>query len=195
MERITRILDIYSIIDQQVAAFQLRTGLRCPTGCGICCPGAEVYTSSVEMLPAAKELLLQGHIQLWLERIQTRATSGLCAFFNQEELEKAGHCGLYAYRPAVCRLFGFSTIRDRRGNRILSTCRTVKSKQTAELANALEHQHEAPCLTDFSPLIIGIDPAAAHLVPINSALHQAILAVGLYTQFANSEKLTTRSAA
>ena len=195
MERIARILDVFSQIDQQVAAFQLRTGLRCPTGCGICCCSTEVYTSRVEMLPAAKELLLQGEPQFWLERIQARDTSGLCAFFHQQKLEKAGHCGLYAYRPSVCRLFGFSTVRDRKGNCVLSTCKELKSQQPAELANAIEHQHEAPCFIDYSTLISCIDPSAARIVPVNDALQQAILTVGLYMQVAHGEKLTTHSAA
>lgn len=195
MELIARIMDVYAQIDKQVAAYQLLTGLRCPNGCGICCIDAEVYTSRMEMLPAAHELLLRGEAQPWLERIQSDGLAGLCVFYRKHDIENTGHCDLYAFRPSVCRLFGFSSVRNRTGQRILSTCKRLKTESPHDVAKASEHQDEAPGLSQYSSLLMGFDPSANRLMPINDALRQAILMLGLQMQMNHDEKLGTHSAA
>ncbi|MDA8137339.1 MAG: YkgJ family cysteine cluster protein [Desulfobacteraceae bacterium] len=194
MQLITRIVEVYSQIDQQVTTFQLRTGLRCPAGCGRCCPEAEVYTSPMEMLPAAHELLLRGDSQSWLERVR-KIKDGLCVFYQRHPIDQDGHCGLYALRPSVCRLFGFASVRNRLGQRVLSTCKLLKKNHPSDVAKAIEHQQEAPCFSQFTAQLIGIDPSASRLEPINIALREAIQTLGLQMQLAHGEKLGSNSAA
>jgi Fe-S-cluster containining protein len=195
MELLYKIMGVYAQIDQQVATFQLRTGLRCPNGCGICCPEAEVYASSIEMLPAANELLLRGESQLWLETIMAAGPDGICVFYQKNVLNATGHCDHYSLRPAVCRLFGFASVRNRLGERVLSTCKVLKTNFVQDTAKAVEYQNEAPCFSQFSPLLMDIDASATRLLPINEALRQAIMRLGLQMQMAHGEKLSTHTAA
>jgi Fe-S-cluster containining protein len=194
MQKIARILEVFSQIDQQVAAFQLRTGLRCPNACGRCCPEAEIYTSSIEMLPAAHELLLRGNFQSWLERVQNERQEGVCVFYQKHTIDNAGHCEFYALRPSVCRLFGFASVRNRLGQRVLSTCKILKTTHAEDVAKAIKLQNEAPCFSQFTPLLMDIDPTANQLLPINAALRQSILTLGLHIQMAHGEKLGAHSA-
>ena len=60
MEIVSQVMDLYTQIDKAVAEFQLKCGLRCPSGCGACCPTANVETTILEMMPLALEILRRG---------------------------------------------------------------------------------------------------------------------------------------
>jgi Fe-S-cluster containining protein len=194
LEQINR---VYTRIDNQVKTFQLKTGLRCPNGCGTCCPTADVQVSILEMLPAAYEILRQGTSADWLERIDADPAGAVCVFYGHQPAPDAqGHCGFYVYRPAVCRLFGFATVRNRAGTRELSVCMQAKNADPAVVAAARAHQAGAPCFSDVCTEISLLDmPLGARLMPINQALRRALLKLGLSMHLAQNEKLGAISAA
>lgn len=195
METVSHIVAIYAQIDLQIATFQVRTGLRCPGGCGLCCPEAEVFTSSLEMLPVAHEVLCRGESEIWLQRIQDHGPKSLCVFYRQQIDAAAGHCSFYNLRPSICRLFGFAAIRNRWGDLMLSACRHLKKSNPEEVARACAHQSEAPCFSHFGTLLAAVDLSAIRQVAINEALREAILRMGLYMQIAKEETRTINSAA
>lgn len=188
---------LYARIDQQVKAFQLKTGLRCPNRCGVCCPTVEVHASVLEMLPAAHEILCRGATAHWLERIEAGDGTGVCVLYERQPAPEApGHCGFYAFRPSVCRLFGFATVRNRSGQRELSVCRQVREADPPAVAAARQHQAEAPCFSDVCTEISALDMSiGANLMPVNEALRRAILRLGLSMQLSQSETLGVISAA
>jgi len=197
MELISRVMDIYSHIDHEVAAFQLKTGLRCPTGCGACCSSQTVAATVVEMLPAAHEILCRGeagrHIAL-LEKEQDE--DRICVFYQKDlPADAAGHCGMYALRPAVCRLFGFTAIRDRLSALKLAACRHLKQIDPKAVHRASKHQTQAPCYGHYGTALIALDIQNHHPLPINTALYQAIMRIGLNMQISHSQMLGSATAA
>lgn len=196
MEIVSRVKTIYAEIDQQVVAFQLATGLHCPNGCGSCCADADVHTTTLEMLPGAHEILCRGESAFWLERIQAQVPDKECVFYQHHPAAEAqGHCAIYAMRPAICRLFGFAAVRNRKGALELAACKHLKQSNPEDVARARAHQSQAPCFIYFGTLLETIDLSASALMPINEALRCAILRLGLQMQMSHSEALGTTSAA
>lgn len=196
MEILTQISTIFAQIDQQVAAFQLATGLRCPNGCGSCCATTDVYTTPLEMVPMAHEILCRGEAQSWLDRIQAQNEDHICVFYDRSPLPDAsGHCSHYTLRPAICRLFGFAAVRRRDGSLELAACKHLKQSHPQDVLRAKVLQNQAPCFTHFGTLLKTLDLSATDLMPINVALRQAIFRLGLHMQMAHSEDLGTTSAA
>ncbi len=194
---IREVQDLYDEIDRSIAAFKLATGLRCRQDCGQCCPGAQIRVAMVEMLPAAAFLLKAGSIDECLHRLS--AAGDTCVGYSPEPLpENGGHCLFYPYRPTVCRLFGFSAMRNRTGILELSTCRPIRQDFPEAVSRAealLASEESVPLLTGFSQRLFGLEPSA-HLMPINHALAQAIERCGLMVALngqANSEVLPCAS--
>ena len=197
LEMVAGLNALYARIDQQVKEFQLKTGLRCAAGCGVCCPTAEVHASVLEMLPAAHEILCRGASAFWLDRIEAEGTDGVCVFYaNHRAPDAPGHCGLYAFRPTVCRLFGFAAVRIRTGAHELSICKQVKRQCPEAAAAARSLQGDAPCFADVGVRVSSLDiSSGTRLMPINEALRGAILRLGLTMQMSQGEALGIVSAA
>jgi uncharacterized protein len=188
---VSQVMALYTELDQQVAQFQLETGLRCPIGCGQCCLGKTLHTTVVEMVPAAEEILRQGAGDYWLARIADTPFEHRCVFYLTERpKDTPGHCGFYSWRPAVCRLFGFASVRTRDGNQMLAACKTLKCADPSAVTTAMALSASAPRFSTINAVLSAIDPASSsRLMPINMALQQAIHRMGLYLQMAQDERL------
>ena len=197
MEIVSRVMDLYARIDKAVAEFQLKSGLRCPTGCGACCPGADVEATILEMLPLAHEMLCNGQADEWIERLASPKESNRCLLYSETSLsDGAGHCGFYQWRPTLCRLFGFCAVRSRTGTKILSVCRSIKQNDPQGAAAAAALADEAPCFVHYSAQVYALDPVlGTHLMPINTALRSAIERLGLRLAFSHKEMLRDNTAA
>lgn len=181
---VSQVMLLYDKLDQRVARFQLETGLKCPFGCGLCCPTATVYATVLEMLPAAGEILRRGEGEFWLERIRRAPSAPGCVLYLTERPEDApGNCGFYTWRPAVCRLFGFAAVHTRDGKQVLAACKQLKILDPETVATAMDHSAGAPCLSNVGSLLYALDPASgSRLMPVNEALQEAIHRMGLYLQ-------------
>lgn len=197
MEIVLRVMDLYAQIDRSVAEFRLKSGLRCPAGCGACCPTADVQVTVLEMLPAAHRILHTGEAVAWLARLAAAPQPGRCLLYApQPAAEAAGHCTFYKWRPALCRLFGFAAVKGRTGAKALSVCKRIKQEDPRGGAAAASLAAEAPCFTHYSSLIYALDPAlGTRLMPINAALRHAIERIGLRQSFAYAETLRDNTAA
>ena len=197
MDIVAQVMAVYAEMDQQVVAFQLKSGLRCLAGCGRCCPQAPVEATVLEMLPAANEILLRGQGDVWLENLRGKENSADCVFYSDyPDPGSQGHCTFYNWRPTVCRLFGFAAVRTRHKQKKLSVCKYLKPGHPAEVAAAMVLQAEAPCFSDAASRVYSIKPdLGANLMPINAALRNAILHLGLRMQLGQSEALGTVTAA
>jgi len=197
LDLLSQLMALYADIDRAVAAFQLKSGLRCPAGCGRCCPTADVQVTVLEMLPMAHAMFCDGTAAQWLERLSGASGSGVCILYAvQPADDAAGHCGYYPWRPGLCRLFGFAAVRGRTGSRSLSVCRHNRRNDPPGTAAALALAAEAPCFTHYGTRIYGLDPAlGARLMPINAALRQALERLGLNISYAHRERLRNTTAA
>ena len=192
IELIDRITAFYGEIDQLVFQFQLNTGLRCVEHCGgVCCKKEDVHTTVAEMLPIAHTLLIQGESSLHLEQIESLPSGSRCTFYVEEGIPPfAGHCAQYALRPMICRMFGFAAARNKMGDPRLSTCKLIKQADPRTVAYAEGMQSRAPCFSDLSARLYGLDPSFhSRLLPINEALKRAISRMGLYLRLSHGEDL------
>jgi Fe-S-cluster containining protein len=175
-------------IDEETKAFRALTGLQCPPGCGACCQNPEVEATSLEMLPIARELWQSGELGEWMERVEAVDGKGVCVFYQPDALISGnGRCGIYAWRPSLCRLFGFAAIVNKQGEPELAACKKHKEimPEVVERAQAaIENGLPVPHFADFSMQLSNLDPhLGRERLPINQALKMAIERVGLLMQF------------
>ncbi|WP_158211946.1 YkgJ family cysteine cluster protein [Robiginitalea sediminis] len=179
-------------LEKEVAAFQQATGLSCLARCGRCCHYPDISATPLEFLPLAYHLYKTGQAETWLERITLEST-GLCPLFKPVLRETdPGFCGSYPHRGLVCRLFGFSAIRDKQGVARLATCKPLKEERGYDVQRADQHVaegREVPVMHDYYFRLMAIDPALSRqLVPIREAIRQALLAVLAYYSFRRPRK-------
>ncbi len=197
LDLVPRVQSLFSQIDQGIVEFQLKTGLRCIAGCGQCCAEADVFTTVLEMLPVAHEILCRGKADYWLSRINEQIPNNLCVFYRAEiAAEDPGHCTSYLLRPSICRLFGYAAVRSRRGSKILGVCKAVKPFNSEAATRAVELQDEALSFPEIGSQVYAQDPVlGSRLLPINHALREALMCLGLQMQIAQSENLGNTTAA
>ncbi|MGA8180193.1 MAG: hypothetical protein WB792_09045 [Desulfobacterales bacterium] len=197
MTLVSKVTELFAVIDKNVAEFQLKSGLRCPNMCGGCCPTVDVLTTILELLPAAQEILFRGTGAFWMDRISAKDPSRLCVFYQTRPApEASGHCEFYAWRPAVCRLFGYAAIRTREGKSALAVCKHLKKTAPDSVSAAMAVEAEAPCFTWYGTQISGLDPVlGTKMLPINMALRHAIERTGLQIHLAYHERLVSSDTA
>lgn len=181
MEIVSQVMDLYADIDKSVAEFQLRSGLRCPAGCGLCCPTADVRVTVLEMLPIAHEILCNQDVEAWMDRLAAQPEGGRCTLYSEKQISDAGHCGFYTKRPVLCRLFGYAAVRSRNGARALSVCKFIRRNNPQATAAAMAFADQAPCFVHYGSRVYALDPVLGNeLMPINTALRRAIERLGLH---------------
>jgi Fe-S-cluster containining protein len=184
------LLQEYQRIEQETARLATATGLACPSGCGRCCHGVEVLAAEVEMLPMAGEILARGEAEGWLARLAGDPPRTLCPVYEPEAgAPQRGRCGLYAWRPLVCRLFGFSARTDKHGRPELVHCRVHEEETPAVVARAraaVAAGEPAPRLHEESTGLRALDPSASgELLPVGLALRRALEKLALAAQLAS----------
>lgn len=185
---IERLLALFQQIDEETSALQAATGLQCPAGCGRCCENPKIETTPLEMLPLALELFRQGKAQECLDKLDKCNELDFCIFYESDSLIPGnGRCGVYAWRPAVCRLFGYATVKNKQGKPELAACRHHKQTvpATVEIAKkAVTAGVPAPNFSQYGNEIANLDPHLGQAqMPLNQAIKIAIERVGLIAQF------------
>ena len=192
MEIVSQVMDLYAEIDKAVVEFQLRSGLRCPPGCGHCCPTADVRVTILEMLPIAHEILCNHDAGAWMDRLVAQPEGARCMLFSEERISDAGHCSFYSRRPVLCRLFGFAAVRSRTGAKALSVCKHIRQNDPQAAAAAMAHAEEAPCFVHYGSRVYTVDPVLGNgLLPINTALCRAVERLGLNYTLSEASPRTT----
>ncbi len=182
-----QVTTLFAEIDRQTQAFQQVTGLHCPSGCGQCCENPQVEVTVLDCVPLAIALFQQGEGEIWLARL-TEPERDYCLFYQPDPRQAGnGRCSVYAWRPLLCRTFGFATVRNKQGAPELAACvvhkatqpETVKRCQTA-IADGLA----APNFADLAMQLAAIDPAiGSQRWPINQAMKLALERVGFQLQW------------
>jgi len=180
-KQIHDILRIYREWDRVTLCFQRTTGIRCPQGCGLCCESRSVEATVLECLPLAHAIHRGRESETILSAIQEKADQGdlRCVLYQSiGESSGTGRCGCYPYRPLICRLFGFSTRRNKRGERELCLCRVFREGNPAAPGSLEGKEIRAmvlPVYQDSFMRIATLDPGlGTRLFPINEALRQAL---------------------
>jgi uncharacterized protein len=182
-----QVTTVFADIDRQTQAFQLATGLNCPSGCGKCCENEHVEVTVLDCLPLAVTLFQQEQGEFWLAQF-TEPSRDSCLFY-QPDPEKTGNgqCRQYAGRPLLCRTFGFGTVRNKAGVPELAVCAVHRATQP-ETVDRSQQQIAAgllaPNFADLAMQLAAIEPSIGHQrYPINQAMQRALALVGFERQW------------
>lgn len=186
-----KVIALYAQIDQLTATFLATTQLHCPSGCGWCCASPYVEATPLEMLPLAFELFRRGEGEVWVERIGGEHELNTCLFYQPDPfIPDRGRCQVYAMRPTVCRLFGWSTVTNKLGKPELLACvhhKAIIPEIVANATMAIANGLEAPNMVGLFQQVANIDPELGRQrMPINQALRVALLRVGLELQLTST---------
>ena len=135
---------VYGELEEEQRAWIAVSPFRCPSGCGRCCEHFVPDVWEIEALYIAAQLWIEGRegerIQ-WRPDIRIEERQSLqmegrenaqidrierlsaCPLYNREG---DFHCTVYATRPLVCRVFGFSGDRDKWGRLRYAPCRFME---------------------------------------------------------------------
>jgi len=189
-----RLHGIYARIErgqaESLAAIAARgPALACPEGCGSCCEPFIPDVLPVEARYLAAWLLRER--PLLAERI-ARWPEGLgavppCPFYDA--VRPGGHCTVYPARPLICRLFGFSALRDREGRESFALCKRMPSRPGGRSwsGSRLEEELGAslPDMADFSASVVTLVPdEAGERALLTEALPQAVRRLALAMRLA-----------
>ncbi len=187
---IEQVKEIFQQIDRQTTALQIATGLHCPPDCGRCCENPEVETTGVEMIPLALELWQRGSAVEWISRSLAVDEKGPCVFYQADPFVSGnGRCSVYQFRPTICRLFAFSTVKNKHGESELAVCvrhKEIMPEIVADAKKAIADGLSAPNFSEVGIQVAMLDPLGSQQLPINQALKLALERVGLIAQFADA---------
>ena len=165
-------------LDKEIATFQEASGLRCLSGCGKCCFNAKIEATPLEFLPYALALFREGQAEQVWEDLKTNSRPSCAMLRPMLASTDAGFCTQYEYRGMVCRLFGYSAMRNKHGERALYTCKLVKENQPqtfAEAEQAIKGTLNVPVVSDWYRRLSAIDSnLGGKLFPINQAITVAL---------------------
>ncbi len=175
---------VFAKLEKELASFKNATGLKCISGCGLCCHNPEINATALEFLPFAYHLHKNGLAYQWLDDLQQN-DSPMCQIFQPLKLQNdKGFCSQYKFRGLICRLFAFSANRNKYGEPQLATCKTIKGEYPSEYEKAVDYISEdgkVPIMTDYYHQLRMIDPdLGRELIPINNAIAEALKVVLSY---------------
>jgi uncharacterized protein len=171
----------FAAIDAEVDALVASTGLACPPGCGACCLSPEVEAAPEELAYWADEWVRRGSAEATLARLSALESAGssTCVLYEPSSSDgRSGRCGAYAWRPLICRLFGFAARTNRLEQKELVVCKTMAAAspaRTQAAATAVQAGSPAPDFaTHAHGLIADLGGLGGTRLPINQALKQAL---------------------
>jgi Fe-S-cluster containining protein len=178
--------ELYRDMDREIERFKKAAALDCPEFCKKCCAATEerIEVSVFECLPLSIHLWGRGEAESILARIAAGDEKSLCVLRNPaDSFAPAWGCALYAWRPLLCRLFGFSAVLDKRGHPRIALCRAIKdadpgaeSRAAQKIASGLK----PVVLPHWAERISSLNPHLGRKrYPINQALRLALEKVGL----------------
>ena len=168
-------------MDRETAFLQLSSGMRCLPDCGDCCENPNVEASVLEAIPLANDILLRHQEEDLLSAVEHKQSQDdhICVLYRKGPGgPEKGRCSNYAFRPLLCRLFGFAARRDKYGRLELCPCKHIKADQPESTFRAqifISTTPSAPIYQDLFMKVASLDPNLGfRRLPINLAIKQAI---------------------
>lgn len=187
--KIRSVRRIYADVDRATRSFRKKAGLACPGRCGHCCANSNVETTVLEMLPLAEDLARRGEAEAWWQETENRDFPGQCVFYIPDEGDRdQGRCGVYALRPLICRMFGYTGNKDKYGRIRLVACSVMKRLFPQILEDALQRvdagKDRPPVMADFIMRATMLDQELTkESLSINTAFKKAVERMWLSKQF------------
>ena len=183
LDKIIQVEQVFKQLDKQTEKFGKQANLKCLTNCNLCCLKKGLEANVLEFLPLANYLVKNNLHEAALDLLDTNPEYCINLAKNQVPGQTAG-CSNYEHRGMVCRLFGFSGIKDKNSKLAIYTCSHMNDKYPQEFKNAMESINsgmEIPMVSDFYYQIYFIDANLANdYNPINVSIRKAIEKVAYY---------------
>ena len=133
----SQVMDVYQSLSEEFSAFQSSQSLNCVEKCGACCNKLDIEVSPLEMLPFALHLFDTGQAEQVFDELQSYSGFA-CKQYQRLSLDGTeGYCGIYEYRPGICRMFGAAGYKTKSGEATLSVCKPIKQAVPEKYAAAL----------------------------------------------------------
>ncbi len=171
--QLQKIVTQYKEVDEITQNIKTSFSVSCPSGCGQCCNTTtdNIEASITEMLPLCVYLYEQNAYQKWLQK----ANHQRCVFYaTNNHKNNSGCCLVYAYRPLVCRLFGFSFTKNKNGAIVPVACSILKKQYNDKSKFFVVNTDSLPMISSFSLQSLMIDPVRSDRFPINEAFVKAM---------------------
>lgn len=182
-EKAESVSRLYRDLEKEIGRFKKKAGLDCAPGCGHCCENENVTATVLEFLPLAVDLWKKGQAVKWLENLSSPDASRICVFYGSRGGAGKGRCLIYPKRALICRLFGFSCVKDKRGALRFAACSVLKKdvpEKIAKVRDAIDAGDKVPCMTDHSARLTGIDPdLSREYLSVNDAAKAALEKAGM----------------
>ena len=188
-QKIRKVLFLYKEIDKKVDMFTRKSKLKCLSGCGKCCESPNVEATVLEMIPLALDLWEKDQAEEWWEKTKKIDGKGPCVFCRPDPLIPGkGRCGVYPFRPMLCRFYAFSARKEKDNRLSLYGCPLIRDAQPEEFKNAqkgINAGMKVPCMSDYTIQVSAMDPQLGkEQLPINKAAQLAIEKVGMWRKYA-----------
>lgn len=185
IRKVKAVEKVFAALDIQLNAMRQQSGLQCIAGCGRCCFKSDIEASPLEFLPLAFHLFLTKRIDDAYQELLVRESSTCSLFVPVLGSTEKGACSQYSYRGLICRLFGFTAMRDKNGNAKFITCKLIKETQAERVTTVqagLTEGNTIPMMSDYYFRLRSIDPdLGTTLMPINQAMRKAMeVVMGYY---------------
>lgn len=182
--------EIYQDSGSAFNSFQSTSGLSCLSGCGACCLNPDVTATQLEMLPFAIYLIDHNLADDMLNKLECTDQKFCINYIFESEDGKKGKCGIYQYRPSLCRSFGASTRFNKNFQKEWVICKFIK-ENSKELIPHIDIER-APIMGSFAARIKSIDyELSKEIYPINDALRKMLEKLMFYRSFQFNNPLAT----
>lgn len=149
---------VYKEIDENNKKLSENTGLKCIEKCGKCCNNTNIEDSVLAMLPGAYLLYMKGAADKYLEKLNIMKNNKLCIFYKFDENNpNNGYCSEYHSRGLICRLFGFSGIKNKNEEVVFTPCEPIRATDY-QVMNKLTNYDDISIMQHFAYKLISIDP-------------------------------------
>jgi Fe-S-cluster containining protein len=183
LDKIRKVERVFKQLDKETEKFGKQSGLKCLTNCNLCCMKKGLEANVLEFLPLANYLVKNNLHEAALDLLDTNPEHCINLAKTQVQGQTAG-CSIYDHRGLICRLFGFSGVRDKNSKLAVYTCSHMKAEFSAEYKLTMERINQnmhIPVVSDFYYQIYYIDSQMANdYNPINVSIRKAIEKVAYY---------------
>jgi len=180
LEKIRKVEQVFKRLDRETGKFGAQSELKCPTNCNLCCLKKGLEANVLEFLPFAYYLVKNNLHEAALDVLETEPEYCINLSDNKEN----GGCKSYQHRGLICRLFGYSGIRDKNGKLVIYTCSHIKNNQPDKFKEAsvkINSGMHIPVSANFYSQFYYIDSQmASDYNPINVSIRKAIEKVAYY---------------
>lgn len=186
LDRIKKIKSIYRTLSLKQIKFAETFHVACSEHCGKCCEHFTPDITETEAEFLAYGLIVEGRDEEILKLIENNKTENYCPLYRKNN---DFHCGVYKWRPLVCRLFGFAASDDKEGNPVFNNCKFNDIKCNVSTQLMKNHPESLVIMKDYGIMVMELnnnDPSTRMLQP---ALKDAIEKVRFMLELEEKENL------